>query len=79
MTLAKKACKDYRIPLLAVLIFVVGHTFSIVVNLLGAFIHSLRLQYVEFFGKFYNATGRDFTPLRNAAQYSRIQEDSSVN
>ena len=64
---------------LAVLIFVVGHTFSIVVNLLGAFIHSLRLQYVEFFGKFYNATGRDFTPLRNAAQYSRIQEDSSVN
>lgn len=64
---------------LAVLIFVLGHTFSIVVNLLGAFIHSLRLQYVEFFGKFYNATGKDFTPLCNAAQYSRIQEDSSVN
>ena len=61
------------------LIFVLGHTFSIVVNLLGAFIHSLRLQYVEFFGKFYNATGKDFTPLCNAAQYSRIQEDSSVN
>lgn len=64
---------------LAALIFVLGHTFSIVVNLLGAFIHSLRLQYVEFFGKFYNATGRDFTPLCNSAQYSRIQESSSVN
>ncbi len=63
----------------AILIFVLGHLFSIMVNLLGAFIHSLRLQYVEFFGKFYNAAGKDFTPLRNAAQYSRIQEDSSVN
>ena len=62
---------------LAVIIFVLGHTFSIVVNLLGAFIHSLRLQYVEFFGKFYNAAGRDFIPLCNAAQYSRIEEDSS--
>ncbi len=64
---------------LAILIFVLGHSFSIVVNLLGAFIHSLRLQYVEFFGKFYNATGHDFTPLRNSAQYSIIQEESSVN
>lgn len=64
--------------LLGILIFVLGHTFSIAVNLLGAFIHSLRLQYVEFFGKFYNATGSDFTPLCNAAQYSRIQEDTTV-
>lgn len=65
--------------LLAVLIFVLGHAFSIVVNLLGAFIHSLRLQYVEFFGKFYNAAGHDFMPLRNSAQYSIIQEETSVN
>ncbi|MBQ9881410.1 MAG: V-type ATP synthase subunit I, partial [Synergistes sp.] len=64
---------------LAVLIFVLGHSFSIVVNLLGAFIHSLRLQYVEFFGKFYNATGHDFAPLRNSAQYSIIQEETSAN
>ncbi len=65
--------------LCAILIFVLGHTFSIMVNMLGAFIHPLRLQYVEFFGKFYNAAGEDFKPLCNAAQYSRIQEDSSVN
>ena len=65
--------------ILAALIFIVGHLFSIAVNLLGAFIHSLRLQYVEFFGKFYSASGHDFMPLSNAAQYSRIQEDSSVN
>jgi V/A-type H+-transporting ATPase subunit I len=63
---------------LAVLIFVAGHTFSIAVNLLGAFIHSLRLQYVEFFGKFYNANGRDFKPLRNSAQFLRLVEERSA-
>ena len=63
--------------LLAALIFVFGHTFSIAVNLLGAFIHSLRLQYVEFFGKFYDASGRDFMPLRNAVQHSKLAEDST--
>ncbi|MCE5202501.1 MAG: V-type ATP synthase subunit I [Synergistaceae bacterium] len=65
--------------LLAVLIFVAGHTFSIAVNLLGAFIHSLRLQYVEFFGKFYDANGKDFTPLCNATQFARLTEDPAVH
>lgn len=60
---------------LAVLIFVVGHLFSIAVNLLGAFIHSLRLQYVEFFGKFYDANGKDFTPLRNVTSFARLSEE----
>lgn len=62
---------------LAVLLFVVGHLFSIAVNLLGAFIHPLRLQYVEFFGKFYDAAGHDFAPLSNAAQYSQISDKST--
>lgn len=57
---------------LAVLVFVVGHGFSIAVNILGAFVHSLRLQYVEFFGKFYEANGKDFTPLKNSPQYVRL-------
>ncbi|MDD4160166.1 MAG: V-type ATP synthase subunit I [Synergistaceae bacterium] len=60
---------------LAVLIFVIGHLFSIAVNLLGAFIHSLRLQYVEFFGKFYDANGKDFTPLRNVTTFARLSEE----
>lgn len=64
---------------LAVLLFVLGHLFSIAVNILGAFIHPLRLQYVEFFGKFYDASGRNFSPLNNAAQYSRITEESSAS
>ncbi len=64
---------------LAILLFVLGHLFSIAVNILGAFIHPLRLQYVEFFGKFYDASGRKIAPLCNSAQYSRILEESSAN
>lgn len=60
---------------LAALIFIVGHTFSILVNLLGAFVHSLRLQYVEFFGKFFDAKGKDFAPLTYAPKYSRLTND----
>ncbi|MDL2263552.1 V-type ATP synthase subunit I [Synergistaceae bacterium OttesenSCG-928-I11] len=59
---------------LAVVIFVVGHTFSIAVNILGAFVHSLRLQYVEFFGKFYEASGEDFTPLTMSTQYVKLTD-----
>ena len=38
--------------LLGIVLFVGGHVFSLAVNVLGAFVHSLRLQYVEFFSKF---------------------------
>lgn len=45
------------------LILVVGHAFNLVINLLGAFVHSARLQFVEFFSKFYEAGGRVFAPF----------------
>jgi V/A-type H+-transporting ATPase subunit I len=48
---------------LAVLIFVVGHVFNVVINLLGAFVHPTRLQFVEFFGKFYEGGGTAFKPF----------------
>jgi V/A-type H+-transporting ATPase subunit I len=60
--------------ILALLIFVLGHSFSIAVNILGAFVHSLRLQYVEFFGKFYDGSGAEFTPLSVATQYVKISK-----
>jgi V/A-type H+-transporting ATPase subunit I len=47
----------------AVLIMVGGHTFNVLINLLGGFIHSMRLQFIEFFGKFYEGTGRRFAPF----------------
>jgi V/A-type H+-transporting ATPase subunit I len=58
--------------ILSIVIFVGGHLFSVVVNTLGAFIHSLRLQYVEFFSKFYSGGGRIFQPLEYRTRYVKI-------
>jgi V/A-type H+-transporting ATPase subunit I len=54
---------------LAIVIVIGGHLFGIAVNLLGAFVHSMRLQYVEFFSKFYSGGGSIFRPLAFATQY----------
>ena len=50
--------------ILVIAILIVGHLFNLAVNLLGAFIHSARLQFVEFFGKFITETGRNFKPFK---------------
>jgi V/A-type H+-transporting ATPase subunit I len=50
--------------ILMLLILVLGHTFNLAINLLGAFVHPLRLEFVEFFGKFYEDGGRPFKPMR---------------
>lgn len=44
-------------------VFIIGHVFNIAINLVGSFVHSARLQYVEYFGKFYESGGRVFAPL----------------
>ena len=68
----------YDIPfvgiLLAGVVLVVGHAFNMAINLLGGFVHTLRLQYVEFFSKFFTGGGRAFTPLANSMKYVRIIE-----
>lgn len=56
-------------------IFVFGHTLNIAINALGAFIHASRLQYVEFFGKFYEDGGEPFNPFRKKTKYIRIDQE----
>lgn len=59
----------------AVLILVVGHTFNLGINALGAYVHSCRLQYIEFFGKFYEDGGKPFKPLSNQTKYVDLAND----
>ena len=44
-------------------ILIGGHVFNLVINVLGSFIHAGRLQFVEFFTKFFEGGGRPFKPL----------------
>ncbi len=60
---------------LFVLIFAVGHAINFAINMLGAFIHSARLQYVEFFGKFYVDGGEPFDPFRKKTKYIRFENE----
>lgn len=52
-----------------IIIILAGHTLNIALNLLGAYIHSGRLQFVEFFGKFVEFGGRRFDPLKRKHKY----------
>ena len=61
--------------LIAIVLLIGGHLFSVAVNVLGAFVHSLRLQYVEFFSKFYTGGGRVFSPLTYKTNYVDISKD----
>jgi len=62
-------------PVLAIVVLVIGHLFTLAVNTLGAFIHSARLQFVEFFGKFIAGTGREFKPLKRTALHVVVSDD----
>ncbi|HUV35599.1 MAG TPA: hypothetical protein VMX58_01520 [Patescibacteria group bacterium] len=60
--------------IVAVLVLVLGHGFNLAVNTLGAFVHSGRLQYLEFFSKFFTGGGREFRPFRSERRYSVIRD-----
>ena len=57
---------------LFIIIFIFGHIFNIAINVLGGFIHTLRLQYIEFFPKFYVGGGRPFEALKDEHKYITI-------
>ncbi|MBR0163120.1 MAG: V-type ATP synthase subunit I [Lachnospiraceae bacterium] len=57
-----------------ILICVIGHGLNLAINALGAYVHTNRLQYVEFFGKFYNGGGKPFTPFEEHTKYYKVTE-----
>ena len=57
---------------MAIIILIGGHFFNILINSLGAFIHSARLQFVEFFPKFMEGGGTFFKPLNKQGRFIKI-------
>jgi V/A-type H+-transporting ATPase subunit I len=55
-----------------IIIFIIGHAMNLGLNLLGCYVHDLRLQCLEFFGKFYKDGGRPFNPLSINAKYVSV-------
>jgi len=51
-------------------IFLFGHTLNLGLSILGAYVHSSRLQYLEFFGKFYEGGGKPLTPFKSKSKYT---------
>ena len=62
---------------LGVVLFVFCHAFNLAINALGAYVHSCRLQYIEFFGKFYEEGGKPFKPLNTKTRYVSIKQDAA--
>lgn len=60
-----------------ILIFIVGHTINFAINVIGTYVHTNRLQYVEFFSKFYEGSGKVFTPFKINSKYFTIKEEKS--
>ena len=57
------------------IIFLIGHALNFGLNLLGCFVHDLRLQCLEFFGKFYQDGGKPFQPLEIRSKYAVAKEE----
>ncbi len=64
------------IPMLVILI--IGHVFNLAINVIGSYVHSSRLQYVEFYGKFFEGGGRRFRPFTKRTKYIEIVEEGEA-
>ncbi len=62
--------------ILFIVVFVFGHIANLSINVIGAYVHTNRLQYVEFFGKFYEGGGRAFVPLAANTKTYKIREEN---
>lgn len=59
-------------------VFIIGHTMNIGINLLGAYVHTNRLQFVEFFGKFYEGGGEKYDPFTEKTKYYKVVDETKL-
>lgn len=64
--------------IICVPIFAFGHLFNLFISTLGAYVHNARLQYIEFYGKFYEGAGHQFKPLGSDTKYTYIDTSSKT-
>ncbi len=62
--------------ILLIVVGIAGHTANMLINLLGAYVHSDRLQFVELFSKFYEGGGRAFNPLKANTKYIKFKKEN---
>lgn len=60
--------------IMMIVVVIFGNVVNLAINLLGSFVHASRLQYIEFFGKFYESGGRAFDPVVPASRYTALDE-----
>ena len=58
-----------------IIVFVIINAINIGINTLGAYVHTNRLQYVEFFSRFYTGGGRAFEPYSIKTKYYKYKEN----
>ena len=61
--------------IILIVVFVVGSALNLFINTLGAYVHSNRLEFVEFFSKFYEGGGKPFEAFHRETKYINLKED----
>jgi V/A-type H+-transporting ATPase subunit I len=64
---------NFALIILGIVLMLAGHLFNLAMSLLSAYIHDARLQYVEFYGRFFEGEGELFAPLGSSHKYIYIQ------
>ena len=69
---------SYPFLVLALFVFLAGHMINLALQGLGSFVHSLRLQYVEFFGYFFEGGGKEFKPFKFQREHTKLKSKEEI-